>query len=184
MRGKRAVVRIVLVVLALVVGSAVGQGQPATFTGASGPVPREYWGLHIHRAGALGSWPAAFGAWRLWDARVAWPNLEPNPGQWRFDALDEYVEMAREHRVEILLPLGMSPSWASARPSEVSSYSPGATAEPADLQRWRDYVRTVAQRYKGRVRHYEIWNEPNLRSFYTGSTATMRSEERRVGKEC
>src|SRR5437773_11156385 len=67
----------------------------------------------------------------------------------------------------------MSPSWESARPSEVSSYSPGATAEPADLQRWRDYVRTVAQRYKGRVRHYEIWNEPNLRQFYTGSTAAM-----------
>ena len=173
MRGKRALVRIVLVALALVVGSAVGQGQPATFTGASGPVPREYWGLHIHRAGSLGRWPAAFGAWRLWDARVAWPNLEPNPGQWRFDALDEYVEMAREHRVEILLPLGMSPSWASARPTEVSSYSPGATAEPADLQRWRDYVRTVAQRYKGRVRHYEIWNEPNLKQFYTGSTAAM-----------
>src|SRR5439155_20061230 len=86
-RGTRDLVRIVLVALALAVGSAVGsavgQGQPATFTGASGPVPREYWGLHIHRAGALGSWPAAFGAWRLWDARVAWPNLEPSPGQWR-----------------------------------------------------------------------------------------------------
>jgi len=129
--------------------------------------------MHIHRAGSLGHWPAAFGAWRLWDAHVAWPNLEPSPGQWRFEALDQLVELASAHHVEVLLPLGMSPSWASARPAEVSSYAKGATAEPADLERWRDYVRTVAQRYKGRVRHYEIWNEPNLKSFYTGSTAAM-----------
>src|SRR5438034_997580 len=49
----------------------------------------------------------------------------------------------------------------------------GPTAEPADIQHWRDYVTTMARRYKGRVRHYEIWNEPNLKQFYTGSVATM-----------
>jgi hypothetical protein len=25
---------------------------------------------------------------------------------------------------------------------------------------WENYVRTVVRRYKGRIRHYEIWNEP------------------------
>src|SRR2546427_8558462 len=74
---------------------------------------------------------------------------------------------------EFISLLVMSTTWDLARPAIDTSYANGANAEPADLERWRDYVRPVAQRYKGRVRHYEIWNEPNLKSFYTGSTATM-----------
>ena len=61
---------------------------------------------------------------------VTWADLEPQPGQWRFETLDRYVELARERNIEVLLPLGMSPTWASARPGEVSSYGAGATAEP------------------------------------------------------
>ena len=38
---------------------------------------------------------------------------------------------------------------------------------------WRVYVRTVSQRYKGRIQAYEIWNEPNLKEFWTGSVEQM-----------
>jgi len=31
----------------------------------------------------------------------------------------------------------------------------------------------VATRYKGRVHYYEIWNEPNLKAFYTGTVDAM-----------
>ncbi|MBD2101105.1 hypothetical protein H6F94_09465 [Leptolyngbya sp. FACHB-261] len=34
-------------------------------------------------------------------------------------------------------------------------------------------MRTVATRYKGKIRYYEIWNEPNLKGFYTGSIDKM-----------
>lgn len=129
-----------------------------------------YLGMHIHHADAGTQWPAvAFGSWRLWDAYVAWPNLEPERGRWDFARLDRYVAMARLARVEILLPLGLSPAWASARPQERSSYAPGNAAEPRDMADWRNYVRTVAQRYQGRIRDYEIWNEPNEAGFFSGS---------------
>jgi hypothetical protein len=36
-----------------------------------------------------------------------------------------------------------------------------------------DYVRAVAARYRGRIRAYEIWNEPNFAQFFSGSTETM-----------
>lgn len=161
-------------VLVLLAHATTGQSRPARVSGTDGPIPREFWGLHIHRAGTLATWPAGgFGSWRLWDARVTWADLEPVRGQWRFDALDRYVELARERNIEILMPLGMSPTWASARPTETSSYGAGSIAEPADRADWRNYVTTVARRYQGRVRHYEIWNEPNLKQFYTGSVATM-----------
>ena len=144
------------------------------------PIPGEYFGLHIHRAERDDgrhpetSWPAEpFGSWRLWDAGVSWPALEPNRGQWDFTVLDRYVTLAESAHVEILLPLGLSPAWASARPTEPSAYRPGYASEPRDTADWRVYVRTVASRYRGRIKAYEIWNEPNLPRFYSGTTTRI-----------
>lgn len=142
------------------------QGDPVAQKATRVP----YVGLHMHRADQGTAWPAAgFGSWRLWDAFVAWPNLEPERGRWDFARLDRYVAMARLTGVEILLPLGLSPVWASARPAERSSYAPGNAAEPRNMEDWRNYVRTVATRYKGRIREFEIWNEPNESGFFSGT---------------
>ena len=132
-----------------------------------------YFGMHIHQiAHPINEtpWPdVKFGTWRLWDAYVAWPNLERIKGEWNFSRLDKYVELAGQHNVDVLLPLGLSPQWASARPNEKSPYSAGNSAEPRDLEDWRNYVRIVARRYKGKIHHYELWNEVNMPMFYTGS---------------
>lgn len=137
-------------------------------------IPANLFGMHIHRAAKTTFWPTVpFANWRLWDAYVAWPNLEPKKGEWHFEVLDKYVSLANQHHVEVLLPLGLSPAWASARPAESSAYSPGFAAEPRDIEDWRNYVRTVATRYKGQIRYYEIWNEPNLQRFYSGSVEQM-----------
>src|SRR5262249_30178829 len=133
-------------------------------------------GLHFHRVDdpKPTPWPSvSVPEWRLWDAGVTWPELEPSKGQWEFGRLDRYVSLARQHGTGILLTLGGSPPWASARPQVPSHYTPGFTAEPADLNDWRTYVRTVASRYKGRIQAYEIWNEPNLKDFWSGTTDQM-----------
>lgn len=157
-------------------------------------VDQAYFGLHAHRlverqpgpanGTQLSPWPdLPFGSLRLWDAYVAWPNLQPQRGRWNFSTLDKYVDMADAAGVEILLPLGLSPTWASARPQEPSSYRPGNAAEPANLDDWRLYVRTVAERYKGRIRQYEIWNEINLKGFYSGSLEALIEMTRIAYKE-
>jgi hypothetical protein len=132
-------------------------------------IPDSYFGLHIHHLtypSPTTPWPRmAVPQWRLWDAAVRWPDLEPNRGQWQFDRLDHYVALAQQHGTGILLPLAMTPPWAAARPL--------ITAEPRNLEDWRNFVRTVVSRYKGRIQAYEIWNEPNLTDFWTGSTDQM-----------
>jgi hypothetical protein len=134
----------------------------------------KYFGLHIHRADAGTAWPKVpFGVWRLWDAGVQWPLLEPARGRWDFSKLDRYVAMAQLTKVSILLPLGLSPRWASARPNERSAYGDGQAAEPQELEDWRAYVRAVAERYRGRVKEYEIWNEPNSKDFFSGTTESL-----------
>jgi hypothetical protein len=130
--------------------------------------------MHIHRAATTTPWPTVpIGEWRLWDAYVTWPYLEPHKGQFRFDTLDTYVSLARQHNTGLLLPLGLSPSWASARPSEPSVYQLGSAAEPRDIEDWRAFVRRVATRYKGQIGAYEIWNEPNLPLFCSASVDQM-----------
>jgi hypothetical protein len=133
-------------------------------------VPASYFGIHIHRAGAATPWPkVSVAEWRLWDAHVAWPDIEPHEGRWNFANLDAYLALAKEHHVEVLLPLGLSPSWESARPHEPSAYQPGFAAEPRQLTDWDNYVRTVVQHCKGQVHAYEVWNEPNYKQFWTGN---------------
>lgn len=137
-------------------------------------IPLQYFGLHIHRADAGTAWPSVpFGSWRLWDAYVGWAQLEPVRGQWSFAKLDSYVAMARITNVELLLPLAMTPNWASARPQEASAYRPGNSAEPAKMDDWRAYVTSVGTRYKGKIRQYEVWNEPSDISHYTGSVEKL-----------
>lgn len=137
-------------------------------------VPSTFFGMHIHRLATTTPWPGvSFGSWRLWDAYTAWPNLEPVPGGWDFKVLDQYVAASEQKGVDVILPLALSPQWASSRPEEKSAYELGNAANPARLDAWRDYVRMVATRYKGRIFAYEIWNEPNLKQFYSGSVTDM-----------
>ncbi len=154
--------------------------RPITLTAPSTPVPASFFGMHIHHmvspylTNPLTPWPSApVTEWRLWDARVTWPDLEPSKGQWRFQNLDRSVALAEEHHANVMLTLGLTPRWASARPQEPSGYAPGYAAEPTDIEDWRVFVKTVATRYKGRIHIYEVGNEPNLKRFWSGTVDQM-----------
>ncbi len=137
-------------------------------------IPSSFFGMHIHHATTGTPWPTVpIGSWRLWDALVSWPQIEPKRGQWNFELLDRYVLLAEQHKTEVLLPLGLSPQWASSRPLERSIYQTGNAAEPGDNADWQNYVTAVVTRYKGRIAAYEIWNEPNNKGFWTGDTQQM-----------
>ena len=144
----------------------------------SDPIPQTYFGMHIHRATTTTVWPSVpFGTWRLWDSAVNWLKLQPGRGVWEFGTLDRCLDLAQKHHVVVLLTLGRTPQWASARPDEAAGSlrnpSPGGAAPPRNLSDWQNYVRTLATRYKGRIEAYEIWNEPNLKNFYSGSPEEM-----------
>lgn len=169
-----------LVLLFLLACSSISSAQ---ITGAAQAndrankvIPPAYFGMHIHRADRGTAWPGReIGSWRLWDANVLWLDLEPKPGKWDFSRLDRYLAMADLAGTEILFPFGMTPEWASARPLEKGVYRPkGDAAEPRDIEDWERYVTTVAARYKGRIRHFELWNEVNAGTgFFSGTPQTL-----------
>jgi hypothetical protein len=140
-------------------------------------VPSNFFGMHIHRAATTTPWPVVpFSSWRLWDSEAAWLSLEPAKGEWHFEKIDRYIELAESRKANILLVLGFPPQWAASRPNETGVAGKlGASSEPANMDDWRNYIRIVATRYKGRIKYYEIWNEPEDKLYYTGTVAKMVS---------
>jgi hypothetical protein len=169
-------------VFSFTVSSPVAAAQPVHLDGPRDPVPETYFGMHMHGIVVPRSynhhvtpWPdVPFGSWRLMDAYVKLYEVEPKRNEFNFERLDQYVSIAQQKHVKILLPLVGEPSWASARPTENEEGNPvGSAAEPANMDDWRNYVRTVATRYKGKIEAYEIWNEPNEKNFWTGSVEQL-----------
>ena len=78
-----------------------------------------------------------------------WKYVEPKQGQWTFDHLDQLMAEAERIGVQMLPILDYEVPWAS-RPW---------TDE--DIGKWRDYVRRLVMRYRGRCPVWEVWNEQN-----------------------
>jgi hypothetical protein len=137
-------------------------------------VRASFFGLHD---GDLRSWPStSFGSLRLWDSGVSWRQLETAPDRFDFGPLDAAVGQARSRGVRVTLVLGQTPSFhvaAGAGPPIGREYYGDGATRPPDLGAWRTYVRAVATRYAGRIEALQVWNEPNVAGFWSGSQAQM-----------
>lgn len=133
-------------------------------------IPLAYFGMNLAGSAWKHPWPSIdVGAVRIFDS--AWVKVEPQRGVWDFSHLDDDIVEAQKHHAEVDLVLSSTPTWASARPTETSKFAwqtPGIRAEAGDMADWELYVRTVSTRYKGKVRNYEMWNEPNLGNSFSG----------------
>ena len=72
-----------------------------------------------------------------------------------WEVYDTIVDLARANDLRIIARLDTSPPWA--RPGNDWMFTP-----PDNLDDYGDFVELVSRRYKGRISHYQIWNEPNL----------------------
>ena len=129
----------------------------------------DQFGIHIHYPEKLEWSDIGAGWWRLWDTHDTWALIEGSKGTYDWSSLDNHVKWAQLHNLKIVYVLAMTPQWASSRPLERSAYANGNAAPPKNIEDWGNYVRSVAARYKGRISHYEIWNETDFPSFYSGS---------------
>lgn len=111
----------------------------------------------------------------LRDGRARWKFIETSDNVWDFSAIDAWVDLHYAAGRDIIFTLFGTPAWASARPTEEGVYGPfnlGLQAEPSDMAKWDRFCAKMAERYLGKIKYYEIWNEPNLDNDGTGATGT------------
>ncbi len=84
-----------------------------------------------------------------------WEDIEPRKGQWVFEKLDRIVDLLAQNGIEVLGLLHYNVSWAS-----------GNWNEPPDPALFTEYACQVVRHFKGRVRYWEIWNEPNDKMYW------------------
>ena len=119
---------------------------------------------------------------QMWDANQAWPVIndlgvkwarvqtgwartEKQPGVYEFGWLDEIVDK--------LIERGVAP-WLSisfGNPLYTETDNPAGRGFPpihtqTERQAWQKYVGALVEHFRNRVTHYEVWNEPDLTSFW------------------
>jgi hypothetical protein len=115
-----------------------------------------------------------FGTTRSWDAYqgLDWAEANPASGQFDFAALNKFITINQARGAEMIYTFGRTPQWASTKPNASGPYGPGQCAPP-NLAAWDQYVRAIVTASVGRIRYWELWNEPNFVQFYCGDVATM-----------
>jgi len=98
---------------------------------------------------------------------IQWKNLEPAlPGVydvWWLAHVDRAVQLSNAAGRKVLMVVYDAPAWASG------SAARSTPRNPAD---YASFISFVAQRYRGRIQAYEIWNEQNTSRFWTSPSAT------------
>ena len=100
------------------------------------------------------------------DWSLKWQHVEPEKGRFDFTEADYQIDRVLADGLNVigLLPFPSS-EWSSSAPEDVPVGGwPGVPFRgaymPRDLSEFGDYVRATVQHYAGRVRVWEILNEP------------------------
>jgi hypothetical protein len=95
---------------------------------------------------------------------LPWRDVNPAPGEFVWDFADALVQTVRQRGLNLVLRLDMPPEWA------VQNDPAGL---PFDLVAYAEFVTAVAQRYRGQILGYIIWNEPNLAAEWSRSGGNL-----------
>jgi hypothetical protein len=136
--------------------------RPVTATGFGVSVPSDR--IVYQRAAAqdaeLADLAALGSSWIRLD--LFWSDVEPRQrGARRWARFDATIKRAHRHGMKILLVVQATPRWAAVRSDP--------TAPPTRVADYAAFLGRAVRRYKGVVNTWEIWNEPNLPDFWTGT---------------
>lgn len=85
-----------------------------------------------------------------------WEDIEPAQNNFSFDKYDYIVELLAKENIRILGIFSYSASWAGVK----------WNSPPDKFQDFVDFISKVISRYKDKVKYWEIWNEPNSRTYW------------------
>lgn len=97
---------------------------------------------------------------------MSWNHLQPDPDTWRWQGLDETVDLAEEYGMFIQPLVAYGTSWAVSDETRALAAERGDEnvlwQYPPQLEYWSAFTRALAERYGTRMQYYEMWNEPDI----------------------
>ena len=89
-----------------------------------------------------------------------WAYIEPGRNSFDWSHADQVIDHARAQGLTVIARLGLVPAWARPDPRDKETTFNYLDADHYD--EFGDFVYAFVDRYKDRVQHIIIWNEPNL----------------------
>ena len=91
----------------------------------------------------------------------SWAACEAQPGKADWTACDSQLAGAEQEGLAVIGVMSGNPGWATTTGSRL--------APPKDWQAWENHVEQTVRRYGNRIHIWEIWNEPDISSFWQGT---------------
>jgi polysaccharide biosynthesis protein PslG len=98
--------------------------------------------------------------------QTGWARTERRKGEYDFAWLDGVVDSLSKIGIQPWFNFGYGNKLYT--PEAATEYAVGFVPlyTPEARAAWVKYTQTIADRYRTRVRHWEIWNEPNIPNFW------------------
>ncbi|MDR1280698.1 MAG: hypothetical protein LBK99_07735 [Opitutaceae bacterium] len=97
---------------------------------------------------------------------IDWRRMQPTPDKWDFDSFDFVLNEFGKHDIELASTYpGPFPKWAIAADWKPANPKAHWGRPRPDYGHWKTFIKTFIERYKGRIRFVETWNEPDLIGF-------------------
>ena len=98
--------------------------------------------------------------------QTGWARTETKPGQYDFAWLDDVVDSLRKIGVQPWFNLGYGNRLYTPEAPDASAVGWAPIFKPEAREAWVRFTRAIARRFRGRIQHWELWNECNIRSFW------------------
>ena len=104
-----------------------------------------------------------------------WAKCEKQPGVYSWEWLDKVVDDALSQGVQPWIQTSYgNPIYTGGGTTGLGGALPSS---PEALTAWDNWVRALAQRYKDRVKEWEIWNEPDLNAKHPTLGSPVTAED-------
>ncbi len=140
----------------------------------SGEISGSFWGIQagtledslLDKAAEIGVKWTRLGA--------SWPSIEKEKGDFDWSATDIAFSRIFDKGITPFVYLGGGnslytklSSYDDPKLAEIYGFRPGPPTEnPEALEAWLKFVRAAVERYKDKIKYWEIWNEPNHRNYW------------------
>jgi hypothetical protein len=97
-----------------------------------------------------------------------WSDIEELETKWDFSRYDRIVNLLSENNIRVLGIFSYCAAWAAEPPDNLWC------SAPRENKYFVNFATAVIKRYKNKVKYWEVWNEPDARTYWRPQDMLVR----------